>query len=356
MTKNLTANNIKNKGINLREETRIDQTDAKILTLLLKEARTSFTQIARECGISVGAVRVRYVRLKKEGIIKGEIMQINPQSLGYKCVADLGILTAPEDEQEVRDFLKSKPYLPASYSHYGKYNLGAIIVLPSIDKLSKILEIVSTNPKVKRINALIWATTINMDHTENLTINSQVNQKKSHYAADLTTENNSTVYLDNIDCEITKVLSQNARLPFSSIAKMLNISTKSVIQRYKRLRKNVLTISTITVDLKLLGYNALCHVFVKTADLSKMPEIQFKILQIPNTLLLVRLIGIYDLKALIAIDNFESLFNLPSQLYSIKGIEFFEIYPFKPFKSWPLNIFSSLISNELTHKDLISKT
>jgi Lrp/AsnC family transcriptional regulator for asnA, asnC and gidA len=339
----------------VQEKNKIDQTDAKILKLLLKEARTSFTEIAKECNISIGAVRVRYEKLKKEGIIKGEIMQINPHSLGYKCVADLGILTSAEDEAEVREFLKSKPYLPAAYAHYGKFNLGAIIVLPSIEKLSKILEIVSANPKVKRINALIWTDTTNMDYPENLTIKPLTTQNTPQHTTKNSQENN-TIYLDDTDREIAKILSQNARTPFSNIAKQLNISTKKVIQRYNRLRKNLLTISTITIDLNQLGYNATCHIFIKAADLSKIPQIQTQILQIPNTILLVRLLGIYDLKAVIAIENFENLFNLTNQLHSIKGIETFEIYPFKPFKNWPLNIFTPLLNNQTPHKDLTNKT
>jgi DNA-binding Lrp family transcriptional regulator len=72
--------------------------------------------------------------------------------------------------------------------------------------------------------------------------------------------------------EIAKILSQNSRAQFKKIAEQLNISTKTVINRYKRLRGHVLTLSTITVDLKKLGYNAIATLFMKAVNKSKILE------------------------------------------------------------------------------------
>jgi Lrp/AsnC family transcriptional regulator for asnA, asnC and gidA len=85
-----------------------DSIDAIILKMLLKESRTSFTEIARECKISVSAARARYNHLKKVGIINGEIMQVNPYGLGYKCVGNIGINTSGENEETVIEALKKK--------------------------------------------------------------------------------------------------------------------------------------------------------------------------------------------------------------------------------------------------------
>ncbi|MBM4400836.1 MAG: winged helix-turn-helix transcriptional regulator, partial [Crenarchaeota archaeon] len=95
----------------MQKQTKIDEIDAKILRTLLKESRTSFTEIAKDCKISVGAVRMRYKRLWKEGVINGEVMLVNPHSLGYKYISDLGITTAVENEKEVIKFLTHKPYI-----------------------------------------------------------------------------------------------------------------------------------------------------------------------------------------------------------------------------------------------------
>jgi Lrp/AsnC family transcriptional regulator for asnA, asnC and gidA len=90
---------------------KIDQIDTKILKILLMNSRTSFTDIAKECKITIGAVRMRYKNMIKAGIINGQIMQVNPHSLGYKCIADIGILTTMDNEKTVVEFLKTRSYV-----------------------------------------------------------------------------------------------------------------------------------------------------------------------------------------------------------------------------------------------------
>jgi Lrp/AsnC family transcriptional regulator for asnA, asnC and gidA len=90
---------------------RIDEIDAKILRILLLESRTSFTDIAAECKITVTAVRMRYKRLWRDGVINGEKMLVNPHCLGYPYIADLGMVASVENEEEVKKLLESKPYV-----------------------------------------------------------------------------------------------------------------------------------------------------------------------------------------------------------------------------------------------------
>ena len=52
----------------------IDEIDAKILEILLSESRNSFTAIAKECKITVTAVRMRYNRLSRDGVINARAM------------------------------------------------------------------------------------------------------------------------------------------------------------------------------------------------------------------------------------------------------------------------------------------
>jgi DNA-binding Lrp family transcriptional regulator len=51
----------------MAHKVKIDETDAKILKIILLESRTSFTDIAAVCKITVTAVRMYYKRLWKEG-------------------------------------------------------------------------------------------------------------------------------------------------------------------------------------------------------------------------------------------------------------------------------------------------
>jgi len=339
----------------LQKQTKIDEIDAKILRTLLKESRTSFTEIAKDCKISVGAVRMRYKRLWKEGVINGEVMLVNPHSLGYKYISDLGITTAVENEKEVIKFLTHKPYISQMVGPLGKYNIWAKVALHDTQVLAEILEDIETIPHIKHVDALIWVEAINVEYPENLVINplnANDEQKPKNTEQKITQRiptNNTEetqIQIDEIDRKIAIILSQNSRTPFRKIAQQLNISTKNVIQRYKRLRGNVLTLSTITVDLNKLGYNAMASVFVKAANRSKMSEIHAQMLQIPNLIVAIRLIGAYDLYAAIVLTDFKELFNITEQIRRIPGIEITDIFLTPNVPAWPLNLFPSLLQSE----------
>jgi Lrp/AsnC family transcriptional regulator for asnA, asnC and gidA len=382
----------------LQNLTKIDETSAKILKTLLRESRTSFTEIAKDCKISVGAVRMRYKRLWKEGVIKGEVMLVNPHSLGYKCISDLGITTTVENEKEVMKFLTSKPYISQIAGPLGKYNIWAKVALHDTQDLSKILEDIETNPYIKHVNALIWVEAINIEYPENLVINSltTINRQKhtsneqnpaqriptnnaeetriridetDRKIATILSQNSRTPFrniaqqlnvstknviqryktrirIDETDRKIATILSQNSRTPFRKIAQQLNVSTKNVIQRYKRLRENLLTLSTITVDLNKLGYKAMANVFVKAANRSKTSEIHAQMLQIPNLIVAIRLLGAYDLYAAIVLTDFEELFNAQEQIRRIQHIEKTDIFLTPNVPEWPLNLFPSLLQSE----------
>ncbi len=154
----------------MRRAVSIDEIDAKMLKLLLRESRTSFTDMAKSCNISVGAVRMRYSRLKTTGIVTGETMQISPQSLGYRYVSDLGIQTPVDQEDAIREYLRSKPYLSYIGGQFGKYNFWSKVVLHDIQELTGILEDLESNPSIKHVDTFTWAETVNLEHTENLVV------------------------------------------------------------------------------------------------------------------------------------------------------------------------------------------
>lgn len=88
---------------------KIDEIDVRILRILLKDPRTRFAEIARDCKMTTNAIRMRFKRLKETGVIKGAIMQVNPKSLGYNCIAFLGIQADANNETSVYDFLEKIP-------------------------------------------------------------------------------------------------------------------------------------------------------------------------------------------------------------------------------------------------------
>jgi DNA-binding Lrp family transcriptional regulator len=336
----------------MQRRAKIDETDARILKMLLEESRTSFTDIAKKCKISVGAVRMRYKQLWNEGVINGEVILVNPHSLGYRHIIDLGITTAVEDEKAVEEFLEGKPYISEVVGPVGKYNFYGKVALRDLNALAGILEDLESNRKIKHVDALIWAEAVNVEYPQNLVIKPLKNDQGHERSQRPPSVNQDAMHIqiDDIDRRIAIILSNKSRMPFRKIAEQVGISTKNVIQRYRRLRKTVLTLSTITVNLSALGYNALSHMYLKIGNRSKMTEIYSQLLQIPNMIVIIRLIGSYDLYACVALEDFEAYFKVKEQIRCINGVEAIDTFLSEVPPAWPFNLFPSLLQSEIMPK------
>ena len=75
---------------------RISEKDMIIIEMLMQNARTPYTEIARQIGVTEAAVRKRVRKFEELGIIKGYKAAINPKKIGYKIVALIGFDIEPE--------------------------------------------------------------------------------------------------------------------------------------------------------------------------------------------------------------------------------------------------------------------
>jgi Lrp/AsnC family transcriptional regulator for asnA, asnC and gidA len=70
---------------------KIDNLDKKILSILSKNARLPFKDVAEVCNVSRAAVHQRVQRLMENNVITGSGFDVNPKSLGYSTCTYVGI-------------------------------------------------------------------------------------------------------------------------------------------------------------------------------------------------------------------------------------------------------------------------
>ena len=70
---------------------KIDFLDKKILSILSKNARIPFKDVASECNVSRAAIHQRVQKLFDTGVIIGSGYQVNPKMLGYNLCVYVGI-------------------------------------------------------------------------------------------------------------------------------------------------------------------------------------------------------------------------------------------------------------------------
>ncbi len=70
---------------------KLDKLDKKILSILSKNARMAFKDVAEECGVSRAAIHQRVQRLVEDGVITGSSFCVSPKAIGYTTCTYVGI-------------------------------------------------------------------------------------------------------------------------------------------------------------------------------------------------------------------------------------------------------------------------
>ena len=130
----------------------IDQTDQKILSFLVKNARMPFLEIARECGVSGAAIHQRVKRLEAKGVITGSRLLVKPQALGLNICAFISISLSEANKYNlVVAALKKIPEVVECHFITGKYAMLIKIYCQDNDHLMQVL--LDTIQKIPYIQA-----------------------------------------------------------------------------------------------------------------------------------------------------------------------------------------------------------
>lgn len=130
----------------------IDGLDKKILSILTKDARTPFVEIARKCKVSGAAIHQRVQLLKKNKIISGSQVNLFPKGMGYTTCAYIGIqvnLITTKSHLKVFDAISKIPEIVECHHISGKYSLFIKIYTKNNEHLKNIIiEKIQSIPEV----------------------------------------------------------------------------------------------------------------------------------------------------------------------------------------------------------------
>ncbi|MBM4400739.1 MAG: Lrp/AsnC family transcriptional regulator [Crenarchaeota archaeon] len=140
----------------MNQTVEIDETDIKILRMLINDARTKLNDIAENCGVSSNAIFKRVKRLKAAGVITGTTLFINTKPLGLEQSATLGINLEPNQEKKVANLIRKHAHLVHLDTSFGKYDMCAFIIAKNIEHLELLKQTIRKHPGVKRIAVNLW--------------------------------------------------------------------------------------------------------------------------------------------------------------------------------------------------------
>jgi Lrp/AsnC family transcriptional regulator for asnA, asnC and gidA len=130
----------------------IDSIDVLILTALIADARTPYSDIAKKCELSIFAIVQRVKKLKEAGIITGSGLRVNPQKMGYKYNMVVGISIVSEQEEKMMEFLSKQKTVYLFYTQMGKFDIYCAFRAKSLEKINNFIQELRNRPGVIRIS------------------------------------------------------------------------------------------------------------------------------------------------------------------------------------------------------------
>jgi Lrp/AsnC family transcriptional regulator for asnA, asnC and gidA len=118
----------------------IDKLDRQILSILMRNAKKPYTEIAKELFVSGGTIHVRMKKLEEAGIVRAYNLSVDYSQLGYDISAFLGIyLDKSSLYDDVAAELGKIPEVVAAHYTTGLYSIFAKIVCRDTNHLREVL-------------------------------------------------------------------------------------------------------------------------------------------------------------------------------------------------------------------------
>ena len=138
----------------------LDEIDHQILDILIENARTPFTDIAKQLLVSAGTIHVRVKKMEDEGIIQGSTLTLNYEKMGYSFIAHVGVyLEKTSMTQSVIQDLRKIPNVTVAYVTAGNNDAKDIIYkiddIPGVNRTETMIALEeSINDKKRMMHAI----------------------------------------------------------------------------------------------------------------------------------------------------------------------------------------------------------
>lgn len=118
----------------------LDELDKQILSILMHNSKTPYTDIAKKLFVSGGTIHVRMNKMIEMGIVQGYNLNINYSKLGYDICAFLGIyLDKSSLYDQVARELEKIPEIVSVHYTTGLYSIFAKIICRDTIHLREVL-------------------------------------------------------------------------------------------------------------------------------------------------------------------------------------------------------------------------
>ena len=141
----------------------LNETDMKILQVLLEDARFSSRQIARKVGVSVGTVLSRIKKMEDDGLIKGYSVLMDHEKLGFELTVVMEITVSKGRLVEMENEIAKIANVCSVYDVTGLTDAFLIAKFKSREELGRFTKRLLALPYIERTNTHVVLTTVKED-------------------------------------------------------------------------------------------------------------------------------------------------------------------------------------------------
>jgi Lrp/AsnC family leucine-responsive transcriptional regulator len=131
------------------------------------------------------------------------------------------------------------------------------------------------------------------------------------------------IEIDDIDKQILNMLISNARTSYADMAKAVDLSSPSVIERVKKLENSgIIKSYSANVNYKALGYDILAFIGISLDSAQSISDFEQTISNVDDDLIECHHVtGEFTLIAKVITKNTDSLSSLIKKIRNIKGVQ-----------------------------------
>ncbi|KPU62642.1 AsnC family transcriptional regulator [Thermococcus sp. EP1] len=118
----------------------VDELDRKIISILQKDARLSYREIAKKLGIAVGTVYNRLKKLEEEKVILGFTPKLDYSKLGYDLTTIIGVRAQGKRIIEIEREISKDPHVACVYDVTGEYDIIVIAKFRGREDMNKFVK------------------------------------------------------------------------------------------------------------------------------------------------------------------------------------------------------------------------
>ena len=139
----------------MRNDNRIDATDARLLLALVERPRATAIALTGETGLSRNTVQARLTRLEQQGVLDSLERQVPPALLGYPLAAYITTQVTQRRLDEVAEALASIPEVLQVDGISGETDLLVHVAAADADDLYRIAGQILAIPGVERTHTAL---------------------------------------------------------------------------------------------------------------------------------------------------------------------------------------------------------